>query len=234
MINILDFNIFFILLILLTITVLYRYYGLVIHKIQKKVNLKNSGMQFFTTELALIMFNVCFMLLLKINILKRLSFINFHMGLIFLIIGIIFAIMIAFLSYNLMKDGSHGKAYQKMVQKSPFFIFISLLLLVGFAEDLLFIGIIQNVLTTKIGWCAIIVYLFIFVFYHYFNVLIGAETKKEFLGMLPVRLIISLIISLSFHFTKTLIYGIIIHNLFDTLSFIGTYVAINNKKKESC
>jgi hypothetical protein len=56
--------------------------------------------------------------------------------------------------------------------------------------------------------------------YHYANVLSGIETKQEFMGTLPVRLIVSCLLGASFYLTGTLMWGMIVHNMVDSLSYL--------------
>jgi len=133
-----------------------------------------------------------------------------------------------FLKAWVIGSGYEGLAKTAMLDKAM--TLITVMLLIGLAEDLFFIGFVQNVLTPQLGWGAIIVYLVIFVGYHYANVLGGIETKKEFLGTIPVRLLVAVLLSISFYLTKSLIYGVIIHNLVDTFSFIALLLAVSQVK----
>ncbi|MCG8641034.1 MAG: CPBP family intramembrane metalloprotease, partial [Desulfobacterales bacterium] len=121
--------------------------------------------------------------------------------------------------------------YLLFLNKSPLLTLITLGIFVGPAEDILFLGIIQNTLTARIGWIAVLVYIIIFTLFHYINVLSNAESKKEFFGMLPVRLMISLIMSIAFYQTKSLIYSLVIHNFFDTLNYLALLKVEKDKKK---
>ena len=65
--------------------------------------------------------------------------------------------------------------------------------------------------------------------YHYLNVLSGAESNREFVGMLPIRLAIAVILSLSFYATGSLVYTYLIHNAFDTLNALAVLTAVRQR-----
>lgn len=77
---------------------------------------------------------------------------------------------------------------------------------------------------------AVPLYILIFTFYHYLNLLAGMESKKEFFGMLPAHAVIAAILSLAFFLTKSILYSLLIHNLFDTLNYIGVIAGLKGRK----
>ncbi|QVK17490.1 CPBP family intramembrane metalloprotease [Mycoplasmatota bacterium] len=233
MFNILETNLFLIIILLLMSIIIYYTVSKLIGKLIKICKVKQTGVELFISKFLLIILNLTLMVFVKIKIKDLLSIKELRTGIIFLIIGFLFSILIAFLTYQVVKKNSLVNNYRKMVKESPFLIFLTLILLVGPAEDLLFIGILQHVLMQKFDWIAIPIYLIIFTFYHYINVLCGAESKQEFWGMLPIRLMISFILSFSFYKTNTLIYGLIIHNIFDTLCFLGISIAVKSTKENT-
>lgn len=81
----------------------------------------------------------------------------------------------------------------------------------------------------RMGWGAIVVYVVLFTLYHYANVLSGVEKKEEFLGTLPIRLLVATLLSLSFYMTGSLIYGFIIHSAVDTFSYIALTLGARQK-----
>jgi membrane protease YdiL (CAAX protease family) len=162
------------------------------------------------------------------------AFVEPKTGVIILAVGVGFGIIMALLSILAIKAG-FGGGYNSLVSVSLLDKSLTLatfILLAGPSEDIFFIGFAQNVLTPSLGWGAIIAYLVIFIAYHYANVISGAETRKEFLGTLPVRLMVSLLLSLSFYLTGSLMYGIIIHNLVDTFSYVALLYAMRQKQTQ--
>lgn len=231
MFNILDLPLYLIILLLITGIILYHLIGKWIGKFIKLIKIKQTGLVLMISKIILIVFSLLVMILFQIDIKDLLSIKYLQNGIIIFVIGFIFSILIAYLTYQLIKNSTHVNNYRKMVQETPFFTLLTLLLFVGPAEDLLFIGVLQHVLMSKFDWISIPIYLIIFTLYHYVNVLNGAESKQEFFGMLPIRLIISFILSMSYYLTQTLIYGLITHNIFDTLCFLGIFIAVKNKLK---
>lgn len=233
MFNLLEQNLFVISLACLSLLFVYRYFGKLVNIILKKLGVKNKGFDLFITRVIITLFLVLLMLIVKIDIVHLLKPKNINIGLFWVLIGVVYSTIIGFLSYHLAKTTNYGQEYKTMIQRSPFYMFSTLLFFVGPAEDLLFLGIIQYAFMDKVGWIAIPIYLLVFVFYHYVNVLSGAETKKEFYGMLPFRLMISFILSMSFYLTNSLIFSFIIHNLGDTIIFIGVYIGAKSKELET-
>jgi membrane protease YdiL (CAAX protease family) len=72
----------------------------------------------------------------------------------------------------------------------------------------------------------------VFSLYHYANVLSGVEKKEEFLGTLPVRLLVATLLGVSFYSTGSLIYGIIIHNMVDTFSYAALILGTRQVEQE--
>ncbi len=188
----------------------------------KLVSLQNKSLQLFTRAIILTGFNLVILLIFSLLQARLFSFSAIPTGLIILAIGAGIALLVALLSFMALKAG-YGSGYGSMVARSTLdqgltlgtFIFLS-----GPSEDIFFLGMAQNALTPALGWVAIIVYLVLFVAYHYANVLSKVETKREFLGTLPVRLVVACLLGVSFYLTKTLVWGLIVHNLVDSLSYL--------------
>ena len=160
------------------------------------------------------------------------SFSEPRTGMIILLVGLGVAMLVALLSFLAIKAG-YGGGYNVLAGVPALdkgLTLATFALLAGPSEDMFFIGFVQNMLTPGLGWGAIVVYLVLFVAYHYANVLSGVEKKQEFLGTLPVRLIVAFSLSLSFYLTGTLVYGFIVHNLVDTLSYVVLLVAGRSKE----
>ena len=146
--------------------------------------------------------------------------------------GLAFGLLIGFLTYRLILASKQETEYEKMLRRSPGSILLTVSVLVGPAEDLLFLGIIQSTLTPHLGWGAILAYLVVFVGYHALNIRSGAESFRMFLAMLPVRLIIATILSLAFYTTGSLIYGYLIHNAFDLMNAVAVLAASRHKVQQ--
>jgi len=146
-----------------------------------------------------------------------------------LISGIVLGIVVGALTYRMILTSDQGGAYAAMISRSPWPTLATVSILVGPAEDLFFLGILQYTLAVRCGWIAIPIYLVSFVAYHYLNVLSGAESNREFVGMLPIRLAIAVILSLSFYATGSLVYTYLIHNAFDTLNALAVLTAVRRR-----
>ena len=221
-----------VLIVLVVFVVLIRYgYERLISLALKALSIEITGLQIFIRSLLSILFNIGILLAFGLLAPGLFQFLQPGAGAIFLGIGTGLALLVAGLSYLALRAG-YGRGYEILVRSSTINIILTLftfLFLVGPSEDLFFIGFAQNILTPQLGWIAIIVYLVLFVAFHYANVLSGVEKKEEFLGTLPVRLLASIVLALSFYFTKSLVYGFIIHNLTDTLSYLVLLYAGNRK-----
>ncbi len=109
------------------------------------------------------------------------------------------------------------------------------LLLVGPVEEIPFRGIIQTVfmralpVALRAGPFAVslgtIAGALVFVAYHYRNVILGGETNAQFFRLLPGRLIASLILSLLFAGTGSLLGPILFHNVLDTCTFASLAIS---------
>lgn len=225
-----------ILVLLIILIVLIRYgFEKTISRLFKYLSIEESGTQVLIKSLILILFNLAVLALFTLLKGQLFAFSEIRTGIIILSIGLVIALLVALLSILAIKAG-FGKGYDSLVQTSKLskvLTWITFLFLVGPSEDLFFIGFVQNTLTPNLGWGAIIAYLLIFLAYHYANVLSGIETKQEFFGTLPVRLMVSILLSLSFYFTNSLLYGFIVHNLVDTLSYAALSYTVNQKQKQS-
>ena len=143
--------------------------------------------------------------------------------------GLGFGLLIGVLTYRMILATPQSTEYEKMLMRSPGSILFTVSVLVGPAEDLFFLGIVQGALTPILGWGAILVYLAAFVGYHALNIRSGAESLRMFLAMLPVRVIIASILSLSFYTTGSLVYGYLIHNAFDVMNALAVLAAARRK-----
>ena len=196
----------------------------------KRLRVERSGVQLFTKSILMIAFNGIILSVFGLFKGELFAFENVRTGSILIGIGIGIAALVAALSYLAIKAG-FGQGYAEMAKTSildKVFTLITVMLLIGLAEDLFFVGFVQNVLTPQLGWGAMIVYLVLFVGYHYANVIAGIETKKDFLGTIPVRLLVAILLAISFYLTKSLVYGVIVHNLVDTFSYIALLLAVSH------
>ena len=209
-------------IIIILFTLLHYFFEKLISRLYKLVSLERTGIQIFTRATLLIIFNFVVLTIFGLLNGKLFSFSEPRTGMTILLVGIGIAILVALLSFLALKAG-YGGGY-KVLADTPILdkglSLATFILLAGPSEDIFFIGFAQNALTPSLGWGAIVVYLVLFVAYHYANVLSGVEKKQEFLGTLPVRLIVSFLLSLSFYLTGSLVYGFIVHNLVDTLSYV--------------
>lgn len=209
---------------------LYKLAGYMIGTLAKGLGVSSRNLRLLIDKITLLIFNLILLWVLGLRATDLFKVEKIGTGGIWLIIGIGFGGLITYLTYQMIKSGQQGQKYSKSLGKvtaiDRLYIFLTLILFVGPAEDLLFLGVLQTVLVHKIGWWAVPLYMLIFSFYHYLNVIQGMETKQEFFGMLPVRLAISAILSLAYYQTGTLLYSIIIHNLFDTLNYLGLLAGV--------
>jgi membrane protease YdiL (CAAX protease family) len=225
-----------ILLIFVVILLVLIRYGFekMVSRIFKSIPIERTSFILFTRGIILIFFNLVVLALFSLLNGGLFGFAEPRMGLIILAVGLGFGIIVALLSLLAIKAG-FGGGYNSLVSVSSLDKSLTLatfMLLAGPSEDTFFIGFAQNILTPSLGWGAIIVYLLLFIAYHYANVISGIEKKEEFIGTLPFRLIISLLLSLSFYLTDTLVYGIIVHNLIDTLSYVALLYAVRQKQAQ--
>ncbi|OGN92455.1 MAG: hypothetical protein A2Y88_03515 [Chloroflexi bacterium RBG_13_48_10] len=223
-----------ILIILVILLVILRYgFEKLVSRFFKLVSLKRTSPQIFVRAIILILFNLLVLAVFGLLKPEIFSFSEPQTGLIILTVGLGIAVLVALLSLLAIKAG-YGKGYESLAAVSRLdkdFTLATFALLSGPSEDIFFIGFIQNSLIPSLGWVAIIIYLVLFIAYHYANVLSGVETKQEFLGTLPVRLIVACLLGVSFYLTQTLVWGIIVHNLVDTLSYL-VLLGVNSKKPQ--
>jgi membrane protease YdiL (CAAX protease family) len=201
-------------------------------RIFKSIPIERISAQLFIRGFILIFFNLAILALFGLLEGRLFAFGEPETGLIILAVGLGFGIIVALLSLLAIKAG-FGGGYNSLVSESSLDKSVTLatfILLAGPSEDIFFIGFAQNVLTPSLGWGAIILYLVFFIAYHYANVISGIEKKEEFFGTLPVRLVVALLLSLSFYLTDTLVYGFIVHNLIDTLSYAALLYAVRPKQ----
>ncbi len=194
----------------------------------KSISAVPSGSRLLVRAILLILFNLAILLVFDVfdnTVMPHTSVFSFPkpgIGLVILAVGAGVAILAALMSMLAIRAG-YGEGYRSMVSASNLdkaLTLVTFLLLAGPSEDIFFLGFAQGILTTIFGWGAIIGYLVIFVGYHYANVLSGVETRHEFLGALPVRLIVASLLGVSFYLTGSLLWGMIVHNLVDTLSYV--------------
>jgi len=189
----------------------------------KAAKIESTSIQIFAKSIVMIVFNIIILLLFGLLAVDLVAFVNVERGLIFMAIGLAGALIVSLLSYFAIKAG-YGDGYETLLAKSPTdraLTWITFLVLIGPAEDLFFLGFAQNLLLEQMGLGSIVVYVVLFTLYHYANVLSGVEKRDEFLGMLPVRLLVATLLAVSFCATRSLIYGFIIHNAVDTFSYVA-------------
>lgn len=200
----------------------------------KAVKMESASTKIFAKSIVMVVFNIIVLFLFGLLMIELFAFVNVTKGLIFVAVGLVGAFLVALLSYFAIKAG-YGEGYGALLAKSPIeqvLTWITVLVLVGFAEDLFFLGFMQNLLLDRMGWGAIVVYVVVFALYHYANVLSGVEKKEEFLGTLPVRLLVATLLGVSFYSTGSLIYGIIIHNMVDTFSYVALMLGTRQVEQE--
>ena len=203
-------------------------------RIFKAVKMESMSIQLFTKSIVMVVFNIVVLFLFGLLTVELFALTNATKGLTFVVVGLVVAILVALLSYFAIKAG-HGEGYDALLAKSPIervLNWATFLVLIGFAEDLFFLGFVQNGLQEQMGWGAIGVYIVIFVLYHFANVLGGLEKKEEFLGTLPVRLLVATLLGVSFYSTGSLIYGLVIHNMVDTFSYIALVKGVKQAGQE--
>jgi hypothetical protein len=223
------------LIILIIVLSLTRYaFEKLISRIFKLIPIKRTSVQLFTRGLILIFFNIAVLALFSLLDGGLFAFAEPKTGMIILAVGFGLGIIVALLSLLAIKKG-FGSGYTSLASVSRLdksLTMATFILLAGPSEDIFFIGFAQNILSPSLGWGAIIAYLMLFVVYHFANVISGVETKQEFFGMLPIRIIVSSLLALSFYLTRTLVYGIIVHNLIDTLSYLALLYAASRPDKQ--
>ena len=199
----------------------------------KAAKIERTSPRIFVNCLVMVAFNILVLFLFGLLTVDLVAFANVGTGLIFLAIGLGVALLVSLLSYAAIVAG-HGQGYETLLSASSadrVLTWTSLLVLVGPAEDLFFLGFAQNLLLERMGWGSIVVYVVLFVLYHYANVLSGVEKKKEFLGALPVRLMVAILLAVSFYMTRSLIYGLVIHNTVDTLSYVALMLGVRRVRQ---
>jgi membrane protease YdiL (CAAX protease family) len=114
--------------------------------------------------------------------------------------------------------------------------------LVGPLEEIPFRGIIQTLLMHAMPQAAqmgpfsaalgTFVAAALFVLYHYRNVMLGGETRAQFVRQLPGRSIASLILSLLFQSTGSLLGPILYHNLIDTCTIAALSITLYRMRRQ--
>ncbi len=220
-------------LVVLVTAVRYLFERLVV-RLFKAMKIESTSIQIFAKSIVMVVFNIVVLFLLGLLTVELFTFLNVTKGLIFVVVGLVGAFLVALLSYFAIKAG-YGEGYGVVLAKSPIeqvLTWLTFLVLVSLAEDLFFLGFVQNLLQERMGWGAIVVYVGLFTLYHYANVLSGVEKKEEFLGTLPVRLLAATLLGVSFYSTGSLIYGIIIHNMVDTFSYVALMLGTRQAELE--
>jgi membrane protease YdiL (CAAX protease family) len=113
---------------------------------------------------------------------------------------------------------------------------------VGPLEEIPFRGIIQTLLvrampqTATLGSFSIyvgtVVAAIIFVAYHYRNVMLGGETRGQFLRLLPGRTVASFIVALLFQGTGSLVGPILFHNIVDTCTIASLSITLYRLRRQ--
>lgn len=198
----------------------------------KALKVESANAQMLVKSIVMVAFNVLVLLLFGLLRADLVALANVGRGLVFVAVGLAGAFLVSMLSYFAIKAG-YGEGYSALAAKSPLdqvFAVLTFLLLVGPAEDLFFVGFVQNVLAERMGWLAIVAYVLLFTLYHFANLLSGVETKAEFLGALPVRLAVATLLALSFHVTESLVYGLVVHNAVDMLSYVALVLGVKHRQ----
>jgi membrane protease YdiL (CAAX protease family) len=113
---------------------------------------------------------------------------------------------------------------------------------VGPLEEIPFRGIIQTVLMRampqagRLGPVTLLLgtllAAIIFVLYHYRNVMMGGESRSQFVRLLPGRVIASLVLSLLFQNTGSLIGPILFHNFVDTCTIAALSITMYRLRRQ--
>lgn len=193
----------------------------------KKLNIKNFKKKVFLIPIDIIL-SLILIKLIGLSF-KDAGFIlgNVNEGLksIYLV-GLPFAIISGGLVFTIPKESLKNIKYVNNQNKWQF---IYVWIFVGFVEEILYRGFIQGTLNTMLDSqiyifsYAVIFSSIIFVLIHITNVIYGHETWKAFIGMIPTRLIVALILGYSFQVSNSLIFPIVIHNLVDGINFSILY-----------
>lgn len=110
----------------------------------KALKVDSTSIQIFTKSIVMIGFNVILLLLFGLLVVDLVTFKNAGQGLVFIVIGLVGALLVSLLSYLAIKAG-YGKGYEELLAKSPrdqVLTWITFLILVGPAEDLFFLGFV--------------------------------------------------------------------------------------------
>lgn len=190
------------------------------------LGLKDVQLNLLLRKIIMVVISLVVYLLLDLEIQEIFNLSKWQLGLIWVAVGMGIAFFVAVLTFQIVIKTDHGQKYFLLLNRSPVWTLITMAIFVGPAEDIFFLGIIQNTLTLKIGWGAILVYMITFTLFHYLNVLAKIESKREFFGMLPVRLTISLVLAIAYYQTNSLIYSLIIHNIFDTINYLAMRMGV--------
>ncbi|ACR79737.1 CPBP family intramembrane glutamic endopeptidase [Kosmotoga olearia] len=133
-------------------------------------------------------------------------------------IAVISAISIFFIPESEIRKLRYGRPRTMVSQLLYVWIFV------GIVEELLYRGFLQVNLQNVISGdfltisYATIISSVIFVAIHIGNIFLGGETLRQFIAMLPGRLVVALVLGYTFQISESLLYPIIIHNLIDGLN----------------
>ncbi len=115
-------------------------------------------------------------------------------------------------------------------------------ILVGPLEEIPFRGIIQTLLMRampqqgEIGPFSIalgtFIAAFVFVLYHYRNVMLGGESRSQFLRQVPGRLVASFILSFLYQGTGSLLGPILFHNIIDTCTIASLSISMYRLRRQ--
>jgi membrane protease YdiL (CAAX protease family) len=115
-------------------------------------------------------------------------------------------------------------------------------ILVGLMEEIPFRGIIQTLLMRAMPQQGVIgpfsialgtfVAAFVFVLYHYRNVILGGESQTQFLRQVPGRMVASFILSFLFQGTGSLLGPILFHNILDTCTIASLSISMYRLRKQ--
>ncbi|MBN1178724.1 MAG: CPBP family intramembrane metalloprotease [Anaerolineae bacterium] len=198
----------------------------------KALKVEGTNAQMFAKSIVMVAFNLIVLLLFGLLKAELVALANVERGLIVVAVGLVMAILVSLLSYAAIRAG-YGEGYGALAARSTLdkvFAATTFLVLVGPAEDLFFVGFVQNLLTARLGWVSIVVYVVTFTLYHVANVLSGVEKKEEFLGALPIRLTVAALLGVSFYATHSLLYGLVVHNAVDTLSYAALLMGVKHRQ----
>jgi membrane protease YdiL (CAAX protease family) len=115
-------------------------------------------------------------------------------------------------------------------------------ILVGPLEEIPFRGIIQTLLMRAMPQQGVIgpfsialgtfVAAFVFVLYHYRNVMLGGESQVQFLRQVPGRMVASFILAFLYQGTGSLLGPVLFHNILDTCTIASLSISMYRLRKQ--